>query len=76
MTRGFKKSSPAPRQRRPTNSSGGKEIHGDDNRNVSFQQTTDLVEKLPAQNVAFEELIILDEIHDLLRWSDWDSNEF
>jgi hypothetical protein len=37
---------------------------------LPFQQTTDLVEKLPAQNVAFEELIIPDEIHDLLRWSD------
>jgi len=46
-------------------------IHGDDDRNVPFQQTTDLVEKLRAQNVAFEELIIRDEIHDLLRWSDW-----
>jgi len=30
-----------------------------------------LVEKLRAQKVAFEELIIPDEIHDLLRWSDW-----
>jgi hypothetical protein len=38
---------------------------------VPFQQTTDLVEKLRAQNVAFEELIFPDEIHDLLRWSDW-----
>jgi dipeptidyl aminopeptidase/acylaminoacyl peptidase len=46
-------------------------VHGDDDRNVPFQQTTDLVEKLRAQNVAFEELIIPDEIHDLLRWSDW-----
>jgi len=46
-------------------------IHGDDDRNVPFQQITDLVEKLRAQNVAFEELIIPDEIHDLLRWSDW-----
>jgi dipeptidyl aminopeptidase/acylaminoacyl peptidase len=46
-------------------------IHGDDDRNVPFQQTTDLVEKLRAQNVAFEELIIPDEIHELLRWSDW-----
>ena len=46
-------------------------IHGDDDRNVPFQQTTDLVEKLRAQKVAFEELIIPDEIHDLLRWSDW-----
>jgi len=27
--------------------------------------------KLPAQKVAFEELIFPDEIHDLLRWSDW-----
>jgi len=46
-------------------------IHGDDDRNVPFQQTTDLVEKLRAENVASEELIIPDEIHDLLRWSDW-----
>ena len=46
-------------------------VHRDDDRNVAFQQTTDLVEKLRAQNVAFEELIFSDEIHDLLRWSDW-----
>ncbi len=46
-------------------------IQGDDDRNVPFQQTTDLVEKLRAQKVAFEDLIIPDEIHDLLRWSDW-----
>ena len=46
-------------------------VQGDDDRNVPFQQTTDLVEKLRAQNIAFEELIIPDEIHDLLRWSNW-----
>jgi dipeptidyl aminopeptidase/acylaminoacyl peptidase len=46
-------------------------IHGDDDRNVPFQQTTDLVEKLRVQNIAFDELIIPDEIHELLRWSDW-----
>jgi dipeptidyl aminopeptidase/acylaminoacyl peptidase len=46
-------------------------VHGDDDRNVPFQQTADLVEKLRAQKVAFEELIIPDEIHDLLRWGDW-----
>jgi len=46
-------------------------VHGDDDRNVPIQQTTDLVEKLRAQNVAFEEIIIPDEIHDLLRWSGW-----
>jgi fermentation-respiration switch protein FrsA (DUF1100 family) len=44
-------------------------VHGDDDRNVPFQQTTDLVEKLRAQNVAFKELIIPEEIHDLLRWN-------
>jgi len=42
-------------------------IHGDDDPDVPFQQTTDLVEKLREQEVAFEELIIPDEIHDLLR---------
>jgi len=46
-------------------------IRGDDDRNVPFQQPIDLVEKLRAENVASEELIIPDEIHDLLRWSDW-----
>ena len=46
-------------------------VHGDDDRNVPFQQTTDLVEKVRAQKIVFEELIIPDEIHDLLRWSDW-----
>jgi dipeptidyl aminopeptidase/acylaminoacyl peptidase len=46
-------------------------VHGDDDRNVPFQQTTDLVEKLRAQKVVSEELIFPDEIHDLLSWSDW-----
>jgi hypothetical protein len=35
------------------------------------RQTTDLVEKLRAQNIGFEELIFPDEIHELLRWRDW-----
>ena len=43
----------------------------EDDRNLPFQQTTDPVEKLRDQNVVFEELIIPDEIHDLLRWNDW-----
>jgi len=42
-------------------------VRGDDDRDVPFQKTTDLVVKLRAQNVAFEQLIIPDEIHDLLR---------
>jgi hypothetical protein len=31
----------------------------------------DLVEKLRAQNVAFDELMILDDIHNVLSWRDW-----
>ncbi len=46
-------------------------VHGDDDRNVPFQQTTDLVEKLRARHVPIEELIMPDEIHDLLRWNNW-----
>jgi dipeptidyl aminopeptidase/acylaminoacyl peptidase len=46
-------------------------IHGDDDRNVPFSQTVDLVQRLRAQHVAFEQLIIPDEIHGFLRWKDW-----
>jgi dipeptidyl aminopeptidase/acylaminoacyl peptidase len=46
-------------------------VHGDDDRNVPFQQTTDLVEKLHAQHVDVEELVFPDEIHDLLRRASW-----
>lgn len=46
-------------------------IHGDDDRNVPFSQTVDLVQRLRAQHVPFEHLIIPDEIHGFLRWKDW-----
>jgi dipeptidyl aminopeptidase/acylaminoacyl peptidase len=46
-------------------------VHGDDDRNVPFQQTTDLVEKLRARHVPIKELVMPDEIHDLLRWNNW-----
>jgi dipeptidyl aminopeptidase/acylaminoacyl peptidase len=46
-------------------------IHGDDDRNVPFAQTVDLVQRLRAQHVQFEELIFPDEIHGFLRWQDW-----
>jgi dipeptidyl aminopeptidase/acylaminoacyl peptidase len=46
-------------------------IHGDDDRNVPFSQTVDLVQRLRAQQVPFEELILPDEIHGFLRWKDW-----
>jgi dipeptidyl aminopeptidase/acylaminoacyl peptidase len=46
-------------------------IHGDDDRNVPFSQTTDLAERLRQRGVQFEELILPDEIHDFLLWKDW-----
>jgi dipeptidyl aminopeptidase/acylaminoacyl peptidase len=46
-------------------------MHGDDDRNVPFQQTTDLVQHLRRQNVDFEEIIFPDEIHDFLLWKTW-----
>jgi dipeptidyl aminopeptidase/acylaminoacyl peptidase len=46
-------------------------IHGDDDRNVPFDQTVDLVQRLRQQRVGFEEIILPDEIHGFLRWKDW-----
>jgi len=46
-------------------------IHGDDDRNVPFSQTVDLVQRLRAQHAPFEQLVIPDEIHGFLRWRDW-----
>ncbi|HSY91416.1 MAG TPA: prolyl oligopeptidase family serine peptidase [Candidatus Binatus sp.] len=46
-------------------------IHGDDDRNVPFSQTVDLVQRLRAQHAPFEQMILPDEIHGFLRWKDW-----
>jgi dipeptidyl aminopeptidase/acylaminoacyl peptidase len=46
-------------------------IHGDDDRNVKFNQTIDLVRRLDAQGVRYEELVLPNEIHDFLRHEDW-----
>jgi dipeptidyl aminopeptidase/acylaminoacyl peptidase len=46
-------------------------IHGDDDRNVPFRQTVDLVQRLREQHVPFEQIILPDEIHGFLRWKDW-----
>ena len=45
-------------------------IHGDDDRNVNFRQTVELVEALRGR-VHVEQLIFPDEIHDFLRWAHW-----
>ena len=42
-------------------------IHGDDDRNVRFGQTVDLVQRLAAAGVAYEELVIPDDTHHFLR---------
>jgi dipeptidyl aminopeptidase/acylaminoacyl peptidase len=46
-------------------------IHGDDDRNVPFSQTVDLVQRLRKEHVPFEELILPDEIHGFLMWKSW-----
>lgn len=42
-------------------------IHGDDDRNVRFSQTVDLVQRLTRAGVAFEEIVIPDDTHHWLR---------
>jgi dipeptidyl aminopeptidase/acylaminoacyl peptidase len=46
-------------------------MHGDDDRNVPFAQTTDLVQRLRQQNVEIEQIVFPDEIHDFLLWKTW-----
>ena len=46
-------------------------IHGDDDRNVQFQETTDLAEKLRDKNVPVEILVLPDEVHGFLRYESW-----
>jgi dipeptidyl aminopeptidase/acylaminoacyl peptidase len=46
-------------------------IHGDDDRNVRFSQTVDLVQRLRKQQAPFEELIIPDDTHHFLRHANW-----
>ncbi len=46
-------------------------IHGDDDRNVEFAQTVNLVRLLRKNGVYFEQIIWPDEIHDFLRHQNW-----
>jgi dipeptidyl aminopeptidase/acylaminoacyl peptidase len=46
-------------------------IQGDDDRNVEFSQTVDLLQRLRTQQVHVEELVFPDEIHDFLMWKSW-----
>ncbi|GMV10949.1 MAG: hypothetical protein AMXMBFR55_26830 [Gemmatimonadota bacterium] len=42
-------------------------IHGDDDRNVRFSQTVDLVQRLAAKGVDYEEIVIVDDTHHWMR---------
>jgi dipeptidyl aminopeptidase/acylaminoacyl peptidase len=46
-------------------------IQGDDDRNVEFQQMVDVVERLRAARVPFEQIVIPNEIHGFLRYASW-----
>jgi len=46
-------------------------IQGDDDRNVNFVQMIDLVNRLEAHHVPFEQIVIPNEIHGFLRWHSW-----
>jgi dipeptidyl aminopeptidase/acylaminoacyl peptidase len=47
-------------------------LHGDDDRNVPFDQTTDLIQRLRHHGtVRIEEIVYPDEVHFLLLWRNW-----
>jgi dipeptidyl aminopeptidase/acylaminoacyl peptidase len=46
-------------------------IQGDDDRNVEFSQTVDLLQRLRTQNVHVEQLVFPDEVHGFLMWKSW-----
>ena len=46
-------------------------IHGDDDRNVPFQQTVDLARRLAMHEIPYEELVLPNEIHGFLRNASW-----
>ncbi len=46
-------------------------IHGDDDRNVPFSETVNIIEALRPRNVYFEQLILPDEVHGFLLYRSW-----
>jgi dipeptidyl aminopeptidase/acylaminoacyl peptidase len=46
-------------------------IHGDDDRNVFFTQTVDLIARLRPRGIEIEQLVFPDEIHDFLLTRHW-----
>ena len=46
-------------------------VQGDDDRNVDFHQTVDLVQRLRQAHVPFDQIVIPNEIHFFLRYAPW-----
>ena len=46
-------------------------IHGDDDRNVSFVESINLITALRKRGVEVEQLVLPDEVHDFLRHANW-----
>jgi dipeptidyl aminopeptidase/acylaminoacyl peptidase len=46
-------------------------VHGDDDRNVSFVQSINLIAALRRRHVDVEQLVFPDEVHDFLRHDSW-----
>jgi dipeptidyl aminopeptidase/acylaminoacyl peptidase len=46
-------------------------IHGDDDRNVSFVESINLIVELRKRKVEVEQLVLPDEVHDFLRHQNW-----
>ncbi|MBI4477713.1 MAG: prolyl oligopeptidase family serine peptidase, partial [Acidobacteria bacterium] len=46
-------------------------VHGDDDRNVAFAQTTGLVQLLRAHNVEHELIVFPDDVHESLLYKRW-----
>jgi dipeptidyl aminopeptidase/acylaminoacyl peptidase len=46
-------------------------IHGDDDRNVSFIESINLIIELRKRKVEVEQLVLPDEVHDFLRHQNW-----
>jgi dipeptidyl aminopeptidase/acylaminoacyl peptidase len=48
-------------------------VQGDDDRNVPFAQTVELIQALRRQGVEFEQIVVPDEVHDSLLYHTWES---
>ncbi len=44
-------------------------IHADDDRNVRFYQSTDLVNRLEEKGISYETLMVVDDTHHWMKWS-------